>query len=178
VKILRDKEQTMNEKASAAEAGQDHLKTVAEIVTSAKIGVLTTITTSGALHSRPLAAQDVEFDGDLWFFTQDPSSKVDDIAANDQVNAAFESKDGYLSIAGTAEIVHDRDLVDKYWNQMAAAWFPEGKDDPTVALIKVHAESAEIWSVDEPRLVTAFKLAKARVTGEQPDIGENRSIEL
>lgn len=87
----------MNEKASAAEAGPGDLKTVAEIVTSAKIGVLTTITASGALHSRPLAAQDVEFDGDLWFFTQDPSSKVDDIAANDQVNAAFESKDGYLS---------------------------------------------------------------------------------
>ncbi|RYD97139.1 MAG: pyridoxamine 5'-phosphate oxidase, partial [Sphingobacteriales bacterium] len=31
--------------------------------------MLTTLDESGALHSRPMAMMDIEFDGDLWFFT-------------------------------------------------------------------------------------------------------------
>src|SRR5690606_4981530 len=118
-------------------ADDDDMKTIAALVKSAKIALLTTITTDGHLHSRPLATQEVDFDGDLWFFTQDPSSKVDDIHANPQVNAAFESGKGYLSVAGTASIVHDRAKVDELWTPSVEAWFPDGKDDPTVALIKI-----------------------------------------
>jgi general stress protein 26 len=160
------------------DATEDDRALIARIVKAAKIGVLTTVSAEGRLHSRPLAAQDVEFDGDLWFFTQDPSPKVDDIAGNQQVNVSFESGKGYLSIAGAAEVVHDPAKVEEYWSPMVEAWFPEGKDDPTVALINVHADSAEYWATDEPGVVTAFKVAKARVTGGQPDVGENKTVEL
>lgn len=159
-------------------ADDDDMKTIAALVKSAKIALLTTITTDGHLHSRPLATQEVDFDGDLWFFTQDPSSKVDDIHANPQVNAAFESGKGYLSVAGTASIVHDRAKVDELWTPSVEAWFPDGKDDPTVALIKITAESAEYWASNEPGVVTAFKIAKAVVTRSQPDVGENKSVDL
>lgn len=165
----------MSEPRMASDA---EMKTIAGIVESAKIALLTTITPSGELHSRPLAAQDVEFDGDLWFFTQDPSSKVEDILGNPHVNAAFESSDGYLSVAGTAEIVHDRSKVDQYWSRAVEAWFPDGKDDPTVALIKVNATSAEFWASNEPRAVTALKIAKAALTHTRPDIGENETVGL
>lgn len=160
------------------DATDDDRALIARIVKSAKIGVLTTVTSGGALHSRPLSAQDIEFDGDLWFFTQDPSPKVDDIASNPEVNASFGSGKGYLSVSGTAEIVHDAAKVSEYWSASVEAWFPDGKDDPTVALIKVHADSAEYWATDEPGAVIAFKVAKARVTGGQPDIGENKTVEL
>jgi general stress protein 26 len=159
-------------------ADDDDMKTIAALVKSSKIALVTTITASGHLHSRPLAAQEVDFDGDLWFFTQDPSSKVDDIRANNQVNAAFESGKGYLSVAGTATIVHDRAKVDELWTPAVEAWFPTGKDDPTVALIKVNAESAEYWASNEPGVVTAFKIVKAIVTHTRPDVGENKSVDL
>lgn len=162
----------------APTASDSDMTTITGIVTSAKIALLTTVTKEGQLHSRPLAAQDVEFDGDLWFFTQDPSPKVDDIAQNPQVNAAFESGKGYLSVAGTAEVVHDHAAIDRYWSPAIEAWFPEGKDDPTVALIKVDARSAEFWSSTEPGVVTALKIARAVVTHRQPDVGDNRSVEL
>ena len=42
----------------------------------------------------------------------------------------------------------------------------------------MHAESAEYWTVEDPRLVTAVKYAKARLTGQRPDLGENASVEL
>lgn len=159
-------------------ATDEDIARIAGIVRSAKIGLLTTTSPEGQLHSRPLAAQDVEFDGDLWFFTQDPSEKVRDIAVHSAVNVAFESGKGYLSVAGTAEVVHDRAKVDEYWTPAVEAWFPEGREDPTVALIRVRAESAEYWATDEPGIVSAFKIAKAVVTRTQPDVGENRAVEL
>lgn len=159
-------------------ADDDDMKTIARLVKSAKIGLLTTVTADGHLHSRPLAAQEIEFDGDLWFFTQDPSSKVDDIRGHEQVNAAFESGKGYLSVAGKASIVRDRAKIDELWTPAVEAWFPEGKDDPTVALIKVSAESAEYWATNEPGVVTMFKIAKAVVTHTTPDVGENKSVDL
>ena len=160
------------------EASDDDLQTIAAIVASAKIALLTTTTLDGHLHSRPLAVQDAEYDGELWFFTQDPSRKVDDIRTHPQVNAAFESDKGFLSIAGRAELVHDRAKIDELWSPQVSAWFPEGKDDPTVGLLRVVPESAEYWSDDTPNVAKVFKIAKAAVTGGQPDIGENRSVEL
>ncbi|MBG6237655.1 general stress protein 26 [Mycetocola sp. CAN_C7] len=154
------------------------MKTIAALIKAARIALVTTVTATGHLHSRPLAVQETDFDGDLWFFTQDPSSKVDDIRGHDQVNAAFESGKGYLSIAGRATVVHDREKVDELWTPMVEAWFPDGKDDPTVALIRVDAESAEYWASTEPGVVTAFKIAKAVVTRSEPDVGENKSVDL
>ncbi|WP_234031233.1 pyridoxamine 5'-phosphate oxidase family protein [Mycetocola zhujimingii] len=159
-------------------AEDDDMVTIARLVKASKIALLTTVTPSGQLHSRPLATQESDFDGDLWFFTQDPSSKVDDIRSNDQVNAAFESGKGYLSISGSATLVHDRDKINELWSPALEAWFPDGKDDPTVALIKVSAQSAEYWATNEPGVVTMFKIAKAVVTGSQPDIGDNKSVDL
>ena len=47
----------------------------AELVDRARIGMLTTMTESGKHVSRPMALQEVEFDGDLWFFCYDDSPR-------------------------------------------------------------------------------------------------------
>lgn len=127
--------------------------------------------------SRPLAVQEAEFDGDLWFFTEDPSPKADDIRANPQVNVSISSDKGYLSIAGTAMLTKDRAKIDELWSASVKPWF-DGKDDPSVALIKVDADTAEYWSMDTPRVVAAFKIAKGMVTGERPDPGKNDVVNL
>jgi general stress protein 26 len=159
-------------------ATTEELQKVTELVKAARIAFMTTINEDGQLVSRPLATQQVEFDGDLWFFSQEPSHKTDEIVANPQVNVTMDSGKGYLSIAGTATIVHDRAKTDELWNKQAQAWFPEGRDDPSIALIRVHADTAEYWSTDDPKVVVLFKVAKAAVTGGQPDIGENKTVEL
>jgi general stress protein 26 len=156
----------------------DDLTRLTALVKDAKIALLTTVNADGHLHSRPLGLQQEDFDGDLWFLTQDPSSKVDDIRANPQVNVAFESSKGWVSIAGTATIVHDEAKTDELWTPQASAWFPEGREDPTIALVHVQGISAEIWSTDDPKVVVLFKLTKAALTGGQPDIGENKAFEL
>jgi len=160
------------------EATREERAKVAELVKAAEIALFTTVNGHGQLVSRPLAVQEVEFDGDLWFFTQYPTDKTAEIDAHPQVNVAMESGKGYLSIAGAAEIVLDKAKVEELWTKRVEAWFPDGREDPTIALIKVHAETAEYWSMDEAKPVVLFKVAKAYVTGEQPDVGSNKVVEL
>lgn len=159
-------------------ASNDELEKITAIVKSAKIGVLTTSTEDGRLVSRPLATVDVEFDGDVWFFTYDPSNKVHEIEHDSHVNVSYDSGKGYLSLSGRASIVHDRAKIEQYWSPQIDAWFANGKDDPKVALIMVTAESAEYWANLDPKPVTLLKYAKARVTGSTPDLGENKTVEL
>ena len=154
------------------------LETIRTIIGAAKVAVLTTTSASGELHSRPLAVLDDVFEGSIWIFTQDPSPKSEDIAANPEVNVAYADGKGYLSIAGTATIEHNPTRIDQLWNPMAEAWFENGRDDPSVALLRVDARSAEYWSSDKPGVVRAFEIAKAIITKSQPDVGENRTVSL
>ena len=156
----------------------DELTTLAALLKDAKVALLTTVSTEGHLHSRPLALKQDEFNGELWFLTQQPSSKTEDIQANPQVNVAIESDKGWVSIAGSATVVRDEAKVDELWSPASSAWFPEGREDPTIALIRVDGISAEIWSTDDPKVVTLFKVTKAALTGGQPDVGENKSFDL
>ena len=49
---------------------QEKIEKVRDLIKGIKIAMLTTVNpTDGSLHSRPMATQEAEFDGDLWFFT-------------------------------------------------------------------------------------------------------------
>lgn len=154
------------------------LERIRSIISAARVAVLTTTAETGELHSRPLAVLEDAFEGAVWFFTQDPSPKSRDIAVNPEVNVAYADGKGYLSLAGTATIEHNPTRIDQLWNPMAEAWFEHGKDDPTVALLRVDVRSAEYWSSDKPGIVRAFEIAKAVVTKSTPDVGENRTVAL
>jgi general stress protein 26 len=156
-------------------ATESDTEQIARLVKGAKIGLFTTVNADGQLVSRPLGVQG-EFDGELWFFSQDPSPKTEDIRANPSVNVAFESSKGYLSVAGSAAVVHDAAKVDEFWSPSAEAWFPAGREDPSIALIRVRAESVELWATEDPKPVVLLKVAAAAIRGGQPDIGENRTV--
>ncbi len=151
---------------------------VADLIEKAKVALVTTVAEDGSLVSRPLAVQQREFDGDLWFFTQDPSPKTDQVRANPQVNVAIEAGNGWLSVSGTASVTKDEAKIDELWNTGAQAWFEQGREDPAVALLKVEADTAEYWTAESPKVVTLAKYAKAAVTGGQPDIGDNAVVDL
>lgn len=160
------------------DATTDELQRLAKLIDKAKIGIITTVNLDGHLVSRPMQAQQREYDGDLWFFTEDPSHKTDEVRANPEVNVALESGKGWVSLAGTAQIVRDRAKIDELWNTGAQAWFKGGRDDPSVALLKVTAHTAEYWASDEPTPVVLLKYAKAAATGGRPHIGTSHTISL
>ena len=148
------------------------------LVKDSRIAMLTTVGADGRLVSRPMGVQEVEFDGDLWFFVDESSAKVGEIAADAQVNVSFSSGGSWLSVSGTAAVVRDRERIHELWNPIAGAWFPEGPDTPSVVLVHVEAESAEYWDSPGGRLASAISLAKAKLTGRRYDGGENATVEL
>ena len=154
------------------------IRKLGELIQDVRICMLTTVDEVGHLHSRPMATQQIEFDGDLWFFTEDPSHKTDEVRTNPEVNVALESGSGWVSIAGTAEVVTDTAKIDELWDTGAEAWFEEGRKDPKVALLKVTAHTAEFWATDEPKPLVLFKYAKAAVRGGQPKVGESHTVDL
>lgn len=155
-------------------------KKVAELIKDIQFAMLTTVARDGQLRNRPMTMQEQEFDGDLWFFVGASSPQVAEMRAEDQVNLSF-AKPGdnaYVSISGTAQLVRDRDKMEELWKPVLKAWFPDGLDDPDLALLKVTTTQAEYWDTPNGKLVQAFGFAKALVTGERPDVGESEKVDL
>lgn len=159
-------------------ATPDEIAQLRTLIDKARIGILTTTDADGRLVSRPMAVKEREFDGDLWFFTEDPSHKTDEVRLHPEVNVALESGKGWVSLSGEASVVQDAGKIDELWDTGAEAWFTEGRDDPKVALLKVTAHSAEYWASDEPKPLVLLKYAKAAVTGGRPDVGTARTVDL
>ncbi|MEU4624363.1 pyridoxamine 5'-phosphate oxidase family protein [Actinoplanes sp. NPDC023801] len=160
---------------------QEQREKVKAMVADAKIAMLTTMTESGKHVSRPMAVQDQEFDGDLWFFTYADSDLVAQIGVHPQVNVAFSDQkhNNWISISGAAVRVDDRAQAERLWNPFLKAWFPDGLETPNLTLVKVHADTAEYWeAAHSSKVVTLLGYAKAAVTGKTPDAGENETVRL
>jgi general stress protein 26 len=157
---------------------RDDVRRVAELLGDQRIGMLTTTDPAGTLISRPMALQEVEFDGDLWFFAERDSRKVAHVATRPQVNVTVGSGSTWVSLTGRASVVDDAGRKRDLWNGGVAAWLPQGPDDPSVVLLKVDAESAEYWDTPGGRVATALSFAKAKVTGQRYEGGENETVEL
>ena len=98
-------------------------------------------------HSEPLTAQlDEDRVDTLWFFV----GKDNRIAGGGQAMAQFVSKghDFFACMSGTVTQDNDRAMIDKLWNKQVEAWFPNGKDDPNLALVRLDIDSAELWESD------------------------------
>ena len=98
---------------------------VALMIRGIKVAMLTTTAPDGSLHSRPMATQEAEFDGVLWFFTKSGSGKVDEILHDSEVNVSYASPEDhrYVSISGKAALVRDRDKIEEFWSPVYRTWF-------------------------------------------------------
>src|SRR6476659_6731224 len=151
---------------------------VAKLTKDIRIGMMTTIGPDGHLVSRPMAQQEVEFDGDLWFFAERGSRKVAHIAANPHVGLTLTSGDTWISIDGEAEIVDDNAKARELWNTWVEAWMPQGPDDPSIVLIKLNGHSAEYWDTPGGRVASVISFVKAKVTCDFNDRADNEKVTL
>lgn len=136
---------------------------------------------TGNLHARPMALQQERFDGSLYFFTRKETEKVGDLQADAHANVTMSSteKNSYLSLNGTARTLDDRAKIEALWNPFAEAWYPDGKDDPSLTLLVVDVEGAEYWDGPSSKVVMMARMAKALVTNTSADdSGENRTMAL
>lgn len=117
--------------------------------------MLTTIGPDGSLRSRPMATQQAEFDGTLWFFTQADSPKVDEVQQEQHINLSYADcdKHRYVSISGRATLIQERQKIEELWSPTLNTWFPRGLDDPQLALLRVEADSWDYWDCQMAAMV-------------------------
>lgn len=144
----------------------DAVAKLAELIADVQVCMFATADADGSLISRPMAVQEVEFDGDLWFFTKRGGRKVEQIGREARVNVSFASRSSWVSVTGTAEVVRDLAKAKELWNAGISAWFPDGPEDPDIVLLKVHAAGAEYWDSPGAGVVSVLSFLKARVTGK------------
>jgi general stress protein 26 len=158
----------------------DELQRVAELVDEIRIAMLTTEEGDGCLRSRPMSTAQMDSNGDLWFFTSLSSEKVGECEHHRDVNLSFEhiEKHHFLSISGVAQVVRDKEKMKLLWTPMVQPWFPQGVDDPDVALLKVTISHAEYWDAPGSVAKRLFGLAKAMVTGSPEALGEHRKVQM
>ena len=162
-------------------AHQGDVEKLGKLIKGIKFAMLTTAMPDGTLRSRPMATQQVEFDGVLWFFTQYNSGKVDEIRNDQHVNVSYAdpSDNRYVSVSGRAMIVRDRKKSEELWTELHRAWFPKGLDDPNLALLRVDVHDAEYWDGPSSKVVQLAGFVKAMVTGKPAnDLTENRKLHL
>jgi general stress protein 26 len=140
-----------------------------ELLKDFDAAMLVTRNAAGQLRSRPMAVADIEDDGTLWFLTERHSGKMEELARDNHVNVALQGKLKFVSISGAATPVEDRRKVADLWNESWKVWFPGGKDDPTLILLKVHGETGEYWDNSGASGVRyLIEAGKAYLSGEKP----------
>lgn len=142
---------------------------IREMVKDIQFAMLCTINKNGHVHSRPMGTQGMDKDGDIWFLTAKDSEKIDEIKANPNVCVSYAepSDNTYICIMGEAKEVDDQRKIDEFWTPIAKAWFPKGKDDPNLTLIKVIPNEAEYWDSDSNKIVVGIKMLSTIVTGKK-----------
>ena len=147
------------------------------LIKSVEVAMLVT-EDDGHLRGRPMAMSQREFDGTLWFFTRASSHKVIEVQSDQRVNVSFAhpGKQNYVSVSGRASLVRDPAAISDHWAEAVRVWFPKGKDDPEIALLKVTVDAAEYWDAPSSTMLHAYGYVKAMLTGESPHPGGHGTI--
>lgn len=134
-----------------------------------------------SMIARPMAIAriDREHDGSMYFTTPIDSTKVDEILADPRVTVVVQSKTRFAAVRGLARVSTDRGLVHRLWDESWRAWYPEGKDDPTISILVVEPHHAEYWdNAGASGLKFAFAAARAYLTGRTPKLDREEHGEV
>lgn len=145
---------------------QRHLNDLLENFSTAML-----ITRSGdrSIHGRPMSVAEISEDGDLCFATSLDSGKLRDIELDPDVTLIFQGDSVYISLQGTAHPSTDPALIDRLWSEAWRVWFPEGKDDPSLVILKIEPLDAEYWDNSGREGISyAMTALKACIKGKRP----------
>lgn len=155
-----------------------------ELIKDIRFAMVTHQHPNGQLHACPMTTANKEGmneDQNLYFLISKDSDLARCVAQQAQINVAYADtdNDSYVSVSAHAQLSDDMALKELLFTPMAKAWFPDGVQDPRLAVLVARAESAEYWDVKQSKLVQLLAMAKAAVTGEQPDaMGHHQQVPL
>lgn len=159
---------------------QEAIDKFKEIVKHESTCLFTTQLTKVPLTTRPMSVKKVCDQGNFWFLSPSDSDKNQEISNDPRVQLFISNTSNYefLSIYGKATITKDKAKIDELWSDIAKAWFPDGKDDPRVTVIKVSPEEGFYWDTKDGKLVSMIKILASAVTGKTMQEGVEGTISV
>lgn len=111
-------------------------------------------------HAEPMTAQlDKDAHHTIWFFTTRDNRIGRGGKAMGQV--CTKGHDIFACISGTLVEETGTARWDKHWDRVAESWFPNGRQDPNVVMLRYEIEDAEVWSAD-PSIMGKLKMLTGR----------------
>ena len=133
-------------------------------------------TASGRLV--PMAHYPDKEGGSLWFVTHAGTELAAEskLGPQEAIFIGSSEKQGlYTHIRGMLQVEHDPAKLDEIWNAVVASWFDHGERDPDITLMQFKMAAAEVWaSVGGAKFL--YEIAKAQVSGQKPDVGDNYTL--
>ncbi|NCD71822.1 pyridoxamine 5'-phosphate oxidase family protein [Mucilaginibacter agri] len=158
----------------------ENIERLRGMISKIKTGMFTTYSTTQGFHSRPMGTAQLDVDGNLWFYTNEFSTKVTEVSIDNKVSVTYADvpNNTYVSVTGDVYLSDDREKIIKLWNPELKFFFPKGIDDPQLILIKVDTDHAEYWDTSKSQIEILFKRLKAVIKGEKFDKDEHKELDL
>lgn len=159
---------------------KEALKKFKKLAEEIRVCMFITNADGGLDHTRPMSTIEVEEDGSLWFFTDIRSIKVEEVATEKQVHLTYAhpGKESYMDVRGTAKIVTDKQQIKDKWSPIVKAWFPDGADDPNIALLKVQPYHCYYWDAETGKMIQVLKMAVSAIAGKRLADGKEGKLSL
>ena len=129
-------------------------------------------------HFQPMTAFPEPETGQIWFFTRKDTDLAKEIGDSSKAMFVFQDDKLQACIGGTLSIDHDPARIEKYWNPVVAAWYPDGKDDPQLTLLRMKCSDAEVWLSDDGVIKFAWEVAAANIRHRTPDMGGRAHLDF
>ncbi|MCC9658367.1 pyridoxamine 5'-phosphate oxidase family protein [Rhodopirellula halodulae] len=151
----------------------DTQKKLIDLIQDFDNSMLVTKTDDGGLDARPMAIAEATEDGHIWFVTSRNSGKIAELMLDRDVAVTMQSSNKFVTLSGECRVIDDRSKINELWKEAWKVWFPEGKNDPDITLLRVEPERGEYWDNSGLSGINyLIKAGTAYVKGERAETDE------
>jgi len=151
-----------------------------DLVKDVNICMFTTLDENNDLASRPMFTSSVDDEGNVWFFTNEFSEKINEVSKDNLVHLIYSHpvKNIYVDVKGTCSVIIDKKKMEELWDPALKNWFPQGLEDPKICLVKVATEKAHFWNHSSSKMGLFFQMIRSLTKGDQYKETETGKLDL
>lgn len=151
-----------------------------ELIREVSVCMFTTMDQNRDITSRPMYTSTVDDEGNVWFFTNEFSEKINEVSADNSVHLIYSHplKNIYVDVKGSCRVVIDPKKMEELWNPVLEGWFPQGLQDPKLCLVKVETEEAHFWNKSTSKMGLLFRMIRSLAKGDQYAESEKGKLQL
>lgn len=130
-------------------------------------------------HMQPMDPQ-VDIENAIIYFYSDNTSELGSaiLARPSAVHLCHIAKDYQACVSGMLSPHNDPATLDRFWKPEIDAWYPGGRTDTKMLMLKFEPSDAAVWASDKSSIEFMFEIAKASIKGEIPKMGKSKEIQL